>query len=661
MASEEPSPNKTHSPSLNPSVLPQTPDRSDQENESEPYSQTTKLHSECLPTNNASQSIESKFTAGTFSEQQSPQHRLTPHEESSETKAHRRKRIPFNGQNKPCPIAMKSDIDANLIDKAKSPQPFYPQRQLHRPFMKDHENFPLHGGTIGWNRQAPIFNSTIGVNGLHNPFSNAHYGGNFAQTVNGQTESPPCSSYTGPGNHMVEQNFQHPDRYGVPTHFARPSLPTSHERTQVVPYQPQPQPQERSLGSPFPMSSMMTSQRMARSNCNNATLPHFHDQFRDWEGPEMPLKKFGLPPRQPNFNTQVSLVIGHPYPTNLTDIDKKYVQFLVNAMMDMKDADDNLSMQDTWKKMSKQKPDRVKQVCAQLLALVDQTTLTNEPLTSKKPMYPYPTMADRLMSLDHMLRTQKTVCKHLLEEPYICQVVDDPTQATKRVVNNRRVNDQKSKTIKVGRKALGFDTSGKGARLGNHTTLKEEREDTAEYSAPLSDAETEYEAPSPRKLPKRAATKRRYKDVDEGDGQVEASSLPTPPKRQRRNAARKRMPPPVPAIDTKVSGSSINASNEASTDSPANGNFFSARSTPPHDTGLPQGSNMHHGLSIMNAHTPPYTNGASWEFSTPQSNYNFSPQFMQNCGTFSEDLQSYNEVNPLGIYSDEAGDDHDFE
>ena len=36
-----------------------------------------------------------------------------------------------------------------------------------------------------------------------------------------------------------------------------------------------------------------------------------------------------------------------------------------------------------------------------------------------------------LLHANSMFKTQKTVCKHLMEEPYIFRVVEDPAKATK--------------------------------------------------------------------------------------------------------------------------------------------------------------------------------------------------------------------------------------
>lgn len=83
--------------------------------------------------------------------------------------------------------------------------------------------------------------------------------------------------------------------------------------------------------------------------------------------------------------------------------------------------------------------------------LLDRASRNDENLCTKKPLYHYPSFEERFKSVcqtlrvsftmslhpvlykgtDLYLQTQKTVCKHLLEDPYIYQVVDDPCGAMK--------------------------------------------------------------------------------------------------------------------------------------------------------------------------------------------------------------------------------------
>lgn len=64
------------------------------------------------------------------------------------------------------------------------------------------------------------------------------------------------------------------------------------------------------------------------------------------------------------------------------------------------------------------------------------------------------TFAVRFDEVVQSLREQKTICKHLLDAPYINTFVDDPVRARNRVASNRDLNRKKGETMNMGRKEL---------------------------------------------------------------------------------------------------------------------------------------------------------------------------------------------------------------
>jgi hypothetical protein len=68
------------------------------------------------------------------------------------------------------------------------------------------------------------------------------------------------------------------------------------------------------------------------------------------------------------------------------------------------------------------------------------------------------TFAGRFDEVVQSLREQKTICKHLLDAPYINTFVDDPVRARYRVASNRDLNRRKGETMNMGRKELRKDS-----------------------------------------------------------------------------------------------------------------------------------------------------------------------------------------------------------
>lgn len=73
---------------------------------------------------------------------------------------------------------------------------------------------------------------------------------------------------------------------------------------------------------------------------------------------------------------------------------------------------------------------------------------------SVKPQHHYDSLDERIDAICEAFKQQKTMCKHLMEAPYLYQVVDDPNLAAIRVINNRKVNRGKKEAIEQGRRAL---------------------------------------------------------------------------------------------------------------------------------------------------------------------------------------------------------------
>ena len=92
-------------------------------------------------------------------------------------------------------------------------------------------------------------------------------------------------------------------------------------------------------------------------------LPARADDRSDFE---MPTDVDELTHRDPNPPHIISLIPGRST-TVLNAVDNQHVQFLVNCMQDMDHAEDKLAMRDQWRKILKEKPTRIRDVCVQIL------------------------------------------------------------------------------------------------------------------------------------------------------------------------------------------------------------------------------------------------------------------------------------------------------
>ena len=65
------------------------------------------------------------------------------------------------------------------------------------------------------------------------------------------------------------------------------------------------------------------------------------------------------------------------------------------------------------------------------------------------------TFAQRFDQVVTSMTVQKTICKHLMDPPYMCKVIDDPPSANRRVKCNRELNKKKGEAMKAGKNAQG--------------------------------------------------------------------------------------------------------------------------------------------------------------------------------------------------------------
>ena len=110
-----------------------------------------------------------------------------------------------------------------------------------------------------------------------------------------------------------------------------------------------------------------------------------------------------------------------------TKTDREYINDLVTAMTEATDAEDNPGMQSTWTKIREKKGPKIREKCVEMLGLLKQAQ--REQLGDKKAVNPYPNFDHRFEETCAALRTQKTICKHLMEPPYTHTVANDPTYA----------------------------------------------------------------------------------------------------------------------------------------------------------------------------------------------------------------------------------------
>ncbi|KAL8788955.1 MAG: hypothetical protein Q9195_007071 [Heterodermia aff. obscurata] len=161
--------------------------------------------------------------------------------------------------------------------------------------------------------------------------------------------------------------------------------------------------------------------------------------------------------------------------------DQNLINLMYEAMMDTDHTEDNPGMIKTWNGLRKE-TNKVRKVCEQLLETCYALEHNGAPLqTAIKTQFSYESIPHRVDELCKAFRTQKTMCKHLMEAPYIYQVVDDPKLAASRVVNNRKVNKGKKYAIEAGRNALKIANTGDlGSMMGDDAEIEHDDADGEE-------------------------------------------------------------------------------------------------------------------------------------------------------------------------------------
>lgn len=133
------------------------------------------------------------------------------------------------------------------------------------------------------------------------------------------------------------------------------------------------------------------------------------------------------------------------------------VKVLFKAFKSIAKASDNESMIRPFRQMKHDNP-RVEVICWEILnACIQRSTCgplvaVYDPNKIKNSPTPL-TFAERFDYIVRALSTQKTICKHLFDAPFVNTFVDDPVRAKTRVESNRVLNERKGRTMRAGREA----------------------------------------------------------------------------------------------------------------------------------------------------------------------------------------------------------------
>ncbi|KAL8732529.1 MAG: hypothetical protein Q9166_002743 [cf. Caloplaca sp. 2 TL-2023] len=153
---------------------------------------------------------------------------------------------------------------------------------------------------------------------------------------------------------------------------------------------------------------------------------------------------------------------------------QEFVARMIRCMKTCKRAEDNQGMISQWNKLKQDEP-RVEQAAWRLLDLTLQLHEEGIPMLPNKPSCNrYATMRERWDAICQGLQSQKTMCKHLLGAEFTAQLVNDPTTATQRVQNNRKVNAGKKQYLDHGRSVVNGNTG----RRGSSASTQYRAEDT---------------------------------------------------------------------------------------------------------------------------------------------------------------------------------------
>ena len=173
---------------------------------------------------------------------------------------------------------------------------------------------------------------------------------------------------------------------------------------------------------------------------------------------------------------------------------KAIVKLLFKAIKSVGVATDNVGM---IRPFSEQRHDnrRVEVVCWSILeACVDRCyrgslVMAYEPEKAKAGSS-IKSFAERMNAIVEALSKEKTICKHLLDAPFINKFIDDPVGSKQRVESNRRLNKRKGGVMSAGKDAIA-KTRGQSADQNNTPEIN-----TIEESPAMS-ASMGASAPSP--------------------------------------------------------------------------------------------------------------------------------------------------------------------
>jgi hypothetical protein len=166
---------------------------------------------------------------------------------------------------------------------------------------------------------------------------------------------------------------------------------------------------------------------------------------------------------------------------------KACVKLLFKAWKSTESATDNPRMK---KPFEEQRHDnaRVECLCWMLLEALIRRSEHGPLLVAYDPTKTKdnPTIDSFAVRFDEViisLREQKTICKHLLDAPYINTFIDDPVRARNRVASNRDLNRQKGDTMSLGKLH-------KEAERGTSRTKGKKRERSASVDGDFSDEQS---------------------------------------------------------------------------------------------------------------------------------------------------------------------------
>lgn len=160
------------------------------------------------------------------------------------------------------------------------------------------------------------------------------------------------------------------------------------------------------------------------------------------------------------------------------------------------------------------------------------------------------TFAARLDAIVESLSRQKTICKHLLDAPYLNKFLDDPVGSRQRVESNRKLNKKKGGMMEIGKNAMGL--TGKKGRPRGQKSLEADGDDEAEeyssgtlgFQGDSSDVSSPFQTPDrPIRRANNYSAPPRIGVGPLNSGDRFRNETPTPPRRRRRAATSTALPP----------------------------------------------------------------------------------------------------------------------